>query len=71
MKNACKDIRSWQTFPWQAVSLYEGIGKNVCRKSFQVCDGYEKEQNKSVQNVLQRKIFSVSDCPDYLFASFG
>lgn len=73
MENACKDVRSWQTFPWQAGAFYGGVGKNVCRKSFQACDGYrrEKEENKSIQNVLQRKSFSVSDCPDYLFTSTG
>lgn len=33
MENACKEVRSRQTFPWQAVAFYGGIGKNVYIKS--------------------------------------
>lgn len=29
MENACKEVRSRQTFPWQAVAFYGGIRKNV------------------------------------------
>lgn len=83
MENACKEVRSRQTFPWQAVAFYGGIGKNVYIKSFfffifsrknlLACNGYgkEKEENNSIQNVLQRKIFCVNGHPDYLFTSIG
>lgn len=83
MENACWEGRSRQTFLWQAVAFYGGIGKNVyiksllffiCSgKSLLACSGYgrEKEENNSIQNVLQRKIFSVSGHPDYLFTSIG
>lgn len=73
MENTCKDVRSWQAFPWQAVAFCGGIGKNVCRKSFLTFNDYgrEKEENKSIQNMSQRKIFFLSDCPDYLFTSIG
>lgn len=30
MENVCKEVRSRQTFPWQAVALYGAIGKQAC-----------------------------------------
>lgn len=81
MENACKEVRSRQTFPWQAVAFYGGIGKTVyiksslffiySRKRLLACSGYarEKEENNSIYNVLWRKIFSVSG--HYLFTSIG
>lgn len=33
MENACKEVRSRQTFPWQAVAFYGGTGKTVYIKS--------------------------------------
>lgn len=60
MENACKEVRSRQTFPWQAVAFYGGIGKIVyiksslffiySRKRLLACNGCarEKEENNSI-----------------------
>lgn len=34
MENVHKEVRSRQTFPWQAVAFYGGKGKHVFIKSF-------------------------------------
>lgn len=64
--------------------FYGGIGKNVyikilgfsvicSRKSLLACNGYgrEKEEDNSIQNVLQRIIFCGSGRPYYLLTSAG
>lgn len=69
MENVCKEVRSRQTFPWQAVAFYGGKGKHVfiksflfficLRKSLLACNGYGREKEEKSYSVFYREKYSL------------